>query len=202
MKFWKLVSSIIALVLSTNIHAALIDNGNYTTDDVNNLDWLDLTYTDGIAYTPALSAASEVEGGGWSYATEQQITSLWNQAFGTDWTLNSAGYLSSTEYTVEVDRFYSLFGETVSTATVYYSAGLFEDDNGNLRLIAAGRVINTGLNKMYGPNYTGIYDAYREAPNTSLGTFLVRTTVVPVPAAVWLFGSGLIGLAGFARRKA
>ncbi|MGD8630956.1 MAG: VPLPA-CTERM sorting domain-containing protein [Gammaproteobacteria bacterium] len=28
-----------------------------------------------------------------------------------------------------------------------------------------------------------------------------NTTVVPVPAAVWLFGSGLIGLAGVARRK-
>lgn len=27
-------------------------------------------------------------------------------------------------------------------------------------------------------------------------------TAVPVPAAVWLFGSGLIGLVGFARRKA
>jgi len=27
-------------------------------------------------------------------------------------------------------------------------------------------------------------------------------SVVPVPAAVWLFGSGLIGLIGFARRKA
>ncbi|MCW8934235.1 MAG: VPLPA-CTERM sorting domain-containing protein [Gammaproteobacteria bacterium] len=27
------------------------------------------------------------------------------------------------------------------------------------------------------------------------------TTVIPVPAAVWLFGSGLIGLAGIARRK-
>lgn len=27
-------------------------------------------------------------------------------------------------------------------------------------------------------------------------------TTVPVPAAVWLFGSGLIGLAGIARRKA
>ena len=26
-------------------------------------------------------------------------------------------------------------------------------------------------------------------------------TVVPVPAAVWLFGSGLIGLAGVVRRK-
>lgn len=28
-----------------------------------------------------------------------------------------------------------------------------------------------------------------------------ETTVVPVPAAVWLFGSGLIGLLGFVRRK-
>ena len=28
------------------------------------------------------------------------------------------------------------------------------------------------------------------------------TTVVPVPAAVWLFGSGLLGLVGVARRKA
>ena len=27
------------------------------------------------------------------------------------------------------------------------------------------------------------------------------TTVIPVPAAVWLFGSGLLGLVGVARRK-
>ncbi len=29
----------------------------------------------------------------------------------------------------------------------------------------------------------------------------ISTTVVPVPAAAWLFGSGLIGLVGFSRRK-
>ena len=35
------------------------------------------------------------------------------------------------------------------------------------------------------------------------GTVLaVDSTIVPVPAAVWLFGSGLLGLAGIARRKA
>ena len=36
------------------------------------------------------------------------------------------------------------------------------------------------------------------------GSFLVkeRASVVPIPSAVWLFGSGLIGLIGFARRKA
>lgn len=30
----------------------------------------------------------------------------------------------------------------------------------------------------------------------------IRFTVVPIPPAIWLFGSGLIGLAGLARRKA
>ncbi len=39
----------------------------------------------------------------------------------------------------------------------------------------------------------GLYDA---APSL-IGT----TAVVPVPAAVWLFGSGLLGLVGIARRK-
>ena len=32
-------------------------------------------------------------------------------------------------------------------------------------------------------------------------TFLIETTAIPIPAAVWLFGSGLIGLVGMARRK-
>jgi len=36
----------------------------------------------------------------------------------------------------------------------------------------------------------------------SLGAKLGAVAVVPVPAAVWLFGSGLIGLIGIARRKA
>ena len=33
------------------------------------------------------------------------------------------------------------------------------------------------------------------------GTSLSETTLVPVPAAVWLFGSGLMGIAAVARRK-
>jgi len=33
------------------------------------------------------------------------------------------------------------------------------------------------------------------------GTYAVNTHVVPVPAAAWLFGSGLLGMAGVARRR-
>ena len=33
------------------------------------------------------------------------------------------------------------------------------------------------------------------------GTYSMALAAIPVPAAVWLFGSGLLGLAGLARRK-
>lgn len=40
--------------------------------------------------------------------------------------------------------------------------------------------------------------AYETTANTSI----TASSVVPVPAAVWLFGSGLLGLIGMVRRKA
>jgi hypothetical protein len=36
---------------------------------------------------------------------------------------------------------------------------------------------------------------------TYTGATVNSTSAVPVPAALWLFGSGLIGLAGVARRR-
>jgi hypothetical protein len=45
---------------------------------------------------------------------------------------------------------------------------------------------------------------FRASGNTLGDHFYIRNadiTVVPVPAAIWLFGSGLIGLAGLAKRK-
>jgi len=46
--------------------------------------------------------------------------------------------------------------------------------------------------------------AFTPAPlvlDPNIDYITVTPSAVPVPAAVWLFGSGLIGLAGFARRK-
>lgn len=42
----------------------------------------------------------------------------------------------------------------------------------------------------------------RDDKSPYYGSALVRTSVVPIPPAVWLFGSGFIGLIGLARRKA
>jgi len=45
-------------------------------------------------------------------------------------------------------------------------------------------------------------DASGNTQFLALGQLTATTAVVPVPAAVWLFGSGLLGLIGIARRKA
>jgi hypothetical protein len=46
-------------------------------------------------------------------------------------------------------------------------------------------------------------ETWNPASGNSLHVWVVRdASVVPIPAAVWLFGSGLLGLVGVARRKA
>ena len=51
-----------------------------------------------------------------------------------------------------------------------------------------------------GDGISGI-NLYINGDLTEIAEVSLTTSVVPVPAAVWLFGSGLPGLAGFARRK-
>ena len=48
---------------------------------------------------------------------------------------------------------------------------------------------------------TGAVAQFNEPINEQAWTFAVGSAAVPIPAAVWLFGSGLIGLAGLRRKK-
>lgn len=61
--------------------------------------------------------------------------------------------------------------------------------------LALATVISTSVSD---PNYQNLV-------GSAFGTFSYAAAVpasVPVPAAAWLFGSGLLGLIGVARRKA
>lgn len=54
-----------------------------------------------------------------------------------------------------------------------------------------------------GNTITGDWDSGVVPGSGIPGDFMaVRNSAVPIPAAVWLFGSGLLGLIGVARRKA
>ncbi len=82
------------------------------------------------------------------------------------------------------------------------------DIGAGLSLLGQGTATNienaTGSINSGGPfDLMSVTVAFGLTDQTGVGfSGFVEQTVVPVPAAVWLFGSGLIGLFGIARRKA
>lgn len=77
------------------------------------------------------------------------------------------------------------------------------DGNYDIQTIAFdenGQLYGAYNNNIYSINInTGAYNLVSSGAFTDIRG--MEFSVVPVPAAVWLFGSGLLGLAGFARRK-
>ena len=87
------------------------------------------------------------------------------------------------------------------------------DECGEADVSCVGRMFGLALDGVMqaqlAPGVRG-FDAYELNPYTlpsdssewiRASLLVADTTVVPVPAAVWLFGSGLIGLIGVAKRK-
>ncbi len=119
---------------------------------------------------------------------------------------------------------YSLIGESSVTAsgtlgitdaamTVSESATLNTSYNSNTTwLSTAGFDLSTttwnniteielSLDSLLTANTAGLGD-FAEITSSNVGTGLLTIeTVVPVPAAVWLFASGLLGLVGFSRHN-
>ena len=191
MKTLKLISAITGLALSASANAALIDNGTFTTDDITGLDWLDLSITDSQAYNSAVSLNP-----GWRHASYTEVQTLFSSSFDGAYDTSNGGGISTlgsgyTDQAADMATFISLFGETDTDMSIGFVADLY----GDLRW--------TGVDayNIHLPSTFATYNDSADSGHSQAGIFMVRTSVVPVPAAVWLFGSGLIGLVGFARRK-
>jgi hypothetical protein len=86
----------------------------------------------------------------------------------------------------------STFDNAFSYLNFLKLTNVSESLNGNGELLLSGDLKLTGLwATLMGAN-----------TNTVVGTFNLAPAAVPVPAAVWMFGSGLLGLLGVSRRKA
>jgi len=180
MKFWKPISLTAALVFSSSANAALITE----------------TFT------------STVSSGAFAGAIATGSFTYENSLIIGDGFIDLNQGLSSVSLTV--------FGQTFTEANdIAYSRGLpgLEFENGALTLLdfyisetsmlVDGSLDNDVTNiNLEGVNDFGSFTLNQTASNTYNGSFIVNElSTVPVPAAVWLFGSGLIGLVGIARRK-
>lgn len=215
MNIWKLASTTASLVLSMNASAAIMNadwqiagDNLITVDTDSGLEWLDITVTTSRSYNDVSSKlGSGEEFDGWRYATALEISGFWD-AFGGDsthydgWSVENNGlfetiapywgdaYCQNTGCTPGDGYLFAIFGEARSENTQFRSK-IFDDI--------------TDPNKAT-QDYFNLKSGWSEVTETSFktGHALVRVSdlvVVPVPAAVWLFSSGLIGLFVVARKK-
>ena len=95
----------------------------------------------------------------------------------------------------DINAFYGTSGENVNGRTRLAQISLRYDSTG----VASGVWQSTGLG--WDADTLDASNVSIDSTDPAWGSLLVQTTAVPVPAAVWLFGSGLLGLVGIARRK-
>lgn len=147
--------------------------------------------------------------GGWEY--------IHKEGWGWSWTNNLGDSQSAG---VPLDPYnpdiYQCASSTISCANQYlnFDTGLLNIDfetavgntvalSGFLELVIHGYASNETVAVSTSNDFMNTFSANITDPYGTGIELLpeLSTTVVPVPAAVWLFGSGLIGLVGVARRK-
>ncbi|MFH2066757.1 MAG: VPLPA-CTERM sorting domain-containing protein [Pseudomonadota bacterium] len=185
--FIFLWAMLLVMEISVNSQAALIDlqnsSGHVVYDDQSGKYWMwDLSAYTNMTYDEQISAISNMNAPGDLYYG----LDAWHIADGADLAIFS-------NYPAEA---FEIFNPT------------WIDGNGNMSWL--GRVGGDGGGNDHvsiGVNYNDINGAYNigidivsdDGSYELLGAWV--TTSVPIPGAIWLLGSGLIGLVGFRRIK-
>lgn len=179
-------------------------------DDVTDLTWLDLTVTAGLSYNAVfaeLGSGGDYEG--YRFATSSEVETLFDDA-GIP-TVSSLGDFQTGNYT-PVSGLLDLIGLLNPGADLPYSDGYTADtvDYPSLTSRILGRLQLCDGHTF--PNgftcspsaVAALHEDFNgdDFADASTGSFLVLDVeIVPVPAALPLFLSGLAGLGVFARRR-
>jgi hypothetical protein len=207
MDFKSIVLGASALILSSSVNAAVITHGalsanddgtsNIITDSLNDYEWLRFDVLASLTRSETLAVLNTQDGGGWSIADASKALLFINAILSNS--TNSCSLTTSTQGCGAVAGWsegdfgdnYVSSGEIVWYESDVTEAGfIFIDDSGYVSNETAwGDYVSTDGYSASGSNQDVSWLLYREV------------ATVPVPAAIWLFGSGLLGLVGMARHK-
>lgn len=171
---------------------------------LNGLDWRQVTDTTGLTWNQVNSVCSGTNnacsgsvGGvnfdGWSWASQDHVVDMLAAYTPLD-TNDISGQTFSGDYLANTALSMLDPTSTSSPASIWGHVSDTDQFGGGVDVFISSSTVQTQiyLGGSNGKNYT----------NSTLGAWLYRdVTPVPVPAAIWLFGSGLLGLVGMARRK-
>ena len=189
----KSVYLILVYLLGIGVaNAAVIGNdgsgfSGFTTNGINTLNGA--TYAPSGYNSVALATSTDYVGyGGWTQNSTSSFT-FDSGTFDLDG-FTTAGAWGSHTLTIE-----GLIGATVVESTTFHvttSASFFSID---WKGLTSFTITNPGTDFVDDPTLNGSIHQY------ALNDIIVDANAVPIPSAVWLFGSGLIGLISVARRK-
>jgi len=208
MNFCGSAISVSALILSMSVNAvaASLLNGSFEDGDgkppidnihtmlggTNDIDWWTVT-TDSVDWVG--NEFWEASDGLWSLDLSGSHAGAISQTFDTvigqqyRVAFDMAANPDESEDTIK--SFQVSAANTTSSYTVD-PTGYSRQSMGWTEGLFLFSAINTSTTLTFTSSTEGVYGAALDN---------VRVNAVPIPAAVWLFGSGLIGLVGFARKK-
>ena len=219
MKLFKhyLVSTLLltAIGTSTIASAALVSadwhtagDNLITRDNTTGLDWLDLTETNGMSQNYVLTQL-EVGGlfEGFRYATQAEAVSLW-----ANWGVDLSSGVMPSQVLGYLDPGIISAGNMIGNIVAEYSPNYPYGALGVTsyqRLpdllpdyyVVIGAYTDVNSNSFYSADDPDEYGQHRLDQIMYVGHYLVETSAVPIPGALWLFGSGLLGLLSVRKRK-
>jgi len=191
------------IALSSSSNAGIIDLGKITRDTGTNLDWLDLTYSNGKSYTQVLSLLEQdKELYGWRVASTDEVLMLW---------LNMGLKVNTTDSIMQTDTVhYKLFIKSVEllgnlSALLEPSRGPFdygilgmtsdaaEEGNEYVDVLGVIHDINDdGTSTSLAHDYNIAHINWKDL---GTGTYLVAPSskVVPEPSTLAIFALGIMG---------
>jgi len=221
-KIRAIFGALILLLVSGQVNAALMEqdlfsagDGLVTFDSMTGLQWLDVTETVGLSYGDVLNS-QYITDLSFRYATQQELISLYDHAGGSgDYLVprNSNGDYNGVPVPENYDAATLLL--TLMGCTSYIVGQTCDSDDQDWHIGMYGEQVVSGLQTASAVNTYNNSFAYGDAgilwldwvdsvpgrTTTDFGSYLVRVNPVPIPAAVWLFGTGILGLIGFSKRR-
>ena len=214
-----------ALILaSSTVSAAIItqfgDDVSFTYDD-STAYGTGVVLGNNIFFTPAAFLAESLDGAGLDTITTNlnidvlATTSGYNMTNfdlfeDGDYRLNGSGASVAADGFFRVTSLTTACGLPPCQDTVLFNAGTLADTGGSLALWNMGGSLDLSSVAGWGSDTEVRLTIQNNLTAETLASgeiafiqkkFSISIPQVPVPAAVWLFGSGLIGLIGIARRK-
>lgn len=185
-------------MLASPVHAAIVTHGALSTDDstniitdsLNNYEWLRLDVLPLLTHAQTVAILGTQDGGGWNIAGNVQANQFVDALFAPSThacpVQNACGTLGAWQD-----------GDFGDNRNMFADQAFFDDGAGYAGYVTLGAIMQLTPNAMtiaQSDTWTDVtWLLYRNSQVLSL--------VVPVPPSIILFGSGLLGLIGLARRK-